>query len=79
MTYYVYAIKSLLKNYIYVWLTKNLERRFNQHNSGQNKTTKPYTPYKIIYEEKYITRNEARIKEKYFKSWCGKEFLKWIK
>ena len=38
----VYALKSLNRNYIYVGMTSNLERRFHQHQSGQNKTTKPY-------------------------------------
>ena len=71
----VYALKSLNRNYIYVGMTSDLERRFHQHQSGQNKTTKPYLPFKIIYQETFTTRVEARSKEKYFKSGIGKEFL----
>ena len=77
--YYVYAISSLERNYIYVGLTDNLERRFFEHNNGKNKTTKPYLPFKIIYTEEFETRLEARQKEKYFKSGIGKEKLKIIK
>ncbi|HSI68873.1 MAG TPA: GIY-YIG nuclease family protein [Gillisia sp.] len=33
----VYAISSLSRNYIYVGLTDNLDRRLNQHNTGKNK------------------------------------------
>ncbi|HPC34315.1 MAG TPA: GIY-YIG nuclease family protein [Candidatus Absconditabacterales bacterium] len=76
MHYTVYAIKSKGRNYIYVGLTNNLERRFNEHNLGKEKTTRPYSPFKLIYSEKFKTRIEARIKEKYLKSGCGKEFLK---
>ncbi len=74
--YKVYAIKSLVRNYIYVGLTSNLERRLNQHNSGYSKTTKPYIPFKLIYEELCENRIEARKREKYLKSGIGKEFLK---
>jgi putative endonuclease len=35
--YYVYAISSLERNYIYVGLTNNIERRFSEHNSGKIK------------------------------------------
>ena len=76
--YFVYAIKSLVRNYIYVGLTNNLERRISDHNRGGNKTTKPYLPFVMIYSEKFETRSEARIKEKYLKSGIGKEFLKRI-
>jgi putative endonuclease len=72
----VYAIKSLIKNYIYVGLTNDIERRLNEHNSGNNKTTKPYLPFVLIYSEVVNTRIEARKREKYLKSGIGKEFLK---
>jgi len=74
--YYVYAIKSLNKKYIYVGLTDNVNRRFNQHNNGLERTTRSYRPFKLIHIEKFETRPGARQKEKYLKSGCGKEFLK---
>jgi putative endonuclease len=74
--YFVYAISSLERNYIYVGLTDNLERRFSEHNSGRNKTTKPYRPFKLLYFEECKTREEARKREIYYKSGSGKEKLK---
>jgi len=74
--FYTYAIKSIKKNYIYVGLTNNINRRIKEHQMGFNKTTKPYLPFKIILQEQYSTRTEARQREKYLKSGCGKEFLK---
>jgi len=47
--YLVYAIKSKTRNYIYVGLTNNIERRLKEHNEGFNKTTKPYRPFELIY------------------------------
>jgi putative endonuclease len=49
--YYVYAISSLERNYIYVGLTYNIERRLSEHNTGKNKTTKAYSPFVLIYFE----------------------------
>jgi len=77
--FYVYAIKSEIRNYIYVGLTNNLERRISEHNNGQNKSTKAYKPFVLIYSEKHLERKDARIKEKYFKSGIGKELLKGLK
>jgi len=74
--FFVYAIKSIDRDYIYVGLTGNLNRRFDQHQKGQNKTTAPYRPFTLIYQETFETRIEARAKEKYLKSGVGKEFLK---
>ncbi len=74
--YNVYAIKSLNKDYIYAGLTNNISRRLHQHNNGLERTTKFYKPFKLIYIEKFETRKEARNKEKYLKSGCGKEYLK---
>jgi len=77
--FYVYALKSLSRNYIYVGLTNDLERRFHQHQKGQNKTTKPYLPFILFFKEQFQTRDEARRREKYLKSGIGKEFLRTIK
>lgn len=57
-------------------MTDNILRRFNEHNSGYERTTKPYLPFNLIYFENCRNRSEARIREKYLKSGIGKEFLK---
>ena len=74
--FYVYVIKSLSRNYIYVGLTNNVQRRLKQHNNGENKTTKAYSPVELILSEEFQTRKEAREREKYFKSGVGKEHIK---
>lgn len=74
--YYVYALKSIRFNYIYVGIAVNIEKRVKQHNDGKEKTTRFYRPFKLIYTENHKTRIEARAREKYLKSGFGKEFLK---
>ena len=74
--YFVYAIKSMVKEYIYVGMTNDLTRRLNQHNSGWNRSTKPYIPLNLIYQEQCASRAVARTREKYWKSASGKRKLK---
>ncbi len=74
--YYVYALSSNQRPYIYVGMTNDLARRIAEHNNGFNKTTKPYAPFIIIYQEELPNRIQARVREKYLKSGVGKAFLK---
>lgn len=77
--YYVYAISSESRNYIYVGLTDNIERRFGEHNDGKNKTTRAYRPFILVFTEQCETRGVARKLEIYYKSGIGKEKLKKMK
>ena len=72
----VYAISSETRNYVYVGLTSNLEKRIEFHNNGYEQTTKPYRPFRLIFREEFPDRPSARIKEKYLKTATGKSFLK---
>ena len=76
MKYFVYVLSSKTKLYNYTGLTNNIQRRLAEHNSGYNRTTKPYRPFDIIHVEEYDNRLEARIREKYLKSGTGREWIK---
>ncbi|HCA81471.1 MAG TPA: hypothetical protein DEP53_17205, partial [Bacteroidetes bacterium] len=76
MGYFVYALRSLTHNYIYVGLTSDVSKRVAQHNEGRERTTRPYLPFELILIEGFETRAEARKREIFLKSGCGKEFLK---
>jgi putative endonuclease len=77
--FYVYAISSLSRNYIYVGKTSYLDYTIKRHNAKREKTTRPYAPFELIYSEKFETRMAARQKEKYLKSGIGKENLRQIR
>ena len=74
--FWVYAISSLNRNYIYVGLNSDLESRIARHNKGYEKTTKRYRPFVLLFSEQVNTRTDAREREKYWKSGIGKEKLK---
>jgi putative endonuclease len=74
--WYVYAIRSLVRSYIYVGLTSNIEDRVARHNGGRERTTRAYRPFELLWIEEFETRVDARKQEKYLKSGSGKEFLK---
>ena len=76
---WVYAISSLNFNYIYVGMSINVNERIERHNSGRERTTKHYAPFKLIYVEECENRIEAREREKYWKSGVGKEQLRGLR
>ncbi|MCU0417737.1 MAG: GIY-YIG nuclease family protein [Cytophagaceae bacterium] len=77
MTYFVYAISSVQKSYIYVGITREVEERIKRHNKGREKTTRPYAPFELIYLEECKDRLSARSREKYWKS--GRNWKRKIK
>ena len=46
--FFVYAISSINRNYIYVGLTSNFDERLKRHNGLREKTTKPYAPFQLF-------------------------------
>jgi putative endonuclease len=76
--YFVYVIKSLKYDWNYVGITNDIQRRIQQHNAGQNKSTKHYKPFKLIFSEEFPDRITARKREKYLKSAAGRRWMKSI-
>lgn len=60
--YIVYAIKSEVEGRIYIGFTGDLERRLVEHNAGKTKSTKVFIPWKCIFTEEVISREQARKK-----------------
>ena len=74
----VYVLYSINFDRTYTGMTKDLDRRIKEHNKGRNKSTKPYAPWKLVYQEVFDSRIEARKREKYLKSGNGREYLKTV-
>lgn len=68
MFYYVYILKSLKNDSLYIGYTSDLKKRLKKHNEGLNLATRPFTPYKLIYYEGFLNRIDAKNREIYFKS-----------
>jgi putative endonuclease len=74
--YYVYVLRNLLKNFIYIGYSEDLKQRIISHNKGENKSTKPYIPLELIHYEAYRNITDAKRREKYLKGNRGKITLK---
>lgn len=76
MFHYLYILQSLKDKNFYTGITSDLKRRLKQHNSGENISTKPRRPFKLIYYEAYLFKKDAEAREKYLKTSMGKRILK---
>lgn len=74
--FYVYFLRSLKNDDLYVGSTEDLENRLYLHNAGKVKSTKFYKPWKLLGYEKCETRSDAVRMEKFFKTGQQKELLK---
>lgn len=72
----VYILKSKKDGSFYVGMTSDLNKRLEYHNAGKVKSTKARAPWKIIHVEEFESRDEARKREKYFKSAAGRRYRK---
>lgn len=76
MFFYVYVLKSKLYDELYIGSTRNLVRRVKEHNLGLNQSTKSYKPWKLIYYEACLNRQDAKRREYYLKTNKGGRLLK---
>ena len=68
MSYYVYMLKSIEKKSVtYVGYTNNLSIRIRLHNSGKGAKFTRGRKWKLIYKEKFNTKNKAISREYYIK------------
>jgi len=65
--YYVYILKSKKDNKLYIGYTKDLRKRFFEHNKGKVESTKNRIPFSLIYYEAYKNGEDATDREKSFK------------
>ncbi|OGH17533.1 MAG: excinuclease ABC subunit C [Candidatus Levybacteria bacterium RIFCSPHIGHO2_12_FULL_37_12] len=74
--YYVYILKSLKDNSLYIGYTTDLKKRILEHNNGLSKSTKLKRPYKLIFYEAFLNRIDAKHREVYLKSGWGFKSIK---
>ena len=74
--YYVYVLLSLKNGKLYKGLTEDLRRRIVEHNSGQEKSTKTGSPWRLVYYEAFTNKTDARREELFLKSGKGRRRLK---
>jgi putative endonuclease len=60
----------------YTGYTKNLKLRFEQHENGLVSSTKNRRPSRLVYYEAFLNQDDATQREKYFKTYKGRMFIK---
>ena len=65
--YYLYVLKSIGKDWHYIGVTSDIEKRVAEHNSGKVRSTKPHRPLRLVYHETFSNNKEARKKESFLK------------
>ena len=66
--YIVYILVSQnKKDKFYIGWTNNLNRRLHEHNIGKTYTTQWHQPYRIVYYEAYLDKQDALERERKLK------------
>jgi len=73
---YVYILQSKKTKHWYTGCTNDLRKRFKEHNENLVFSTKGRGPFKLIYYEACLNKDDAFAREKYLKSGMGKRYLK---
>ena len=73
--WYVYLLQNKQGRW-YIGSTNNIQKRILSHNTGKNQATTHWIPWKLIYCEISVNRDDARAREKYLKSGMGRKYLK---
>jgi len=74
--WYTYILQSNKDKRWYTGCATDLRKRFKEHNDGLAPSTKGRGPFKLIYYEACINKDDAFAREKYLKSGMGKRYLK---
>ena len=74
--FFVYVLRSQKDRKFYIGLSNAVERRYLQHQSGMNASTYRRRPFTLIYYEAFVCKQDAKRRERYFKTSKGKTTLK---
>jgi putative endonuclease len=74
--FYVYVLRSLKDDQLYVGYTSDLKNRISEHNSGKVFSTRSRRPFELVYYEASRNEQDALKREKYLKTTYGKRYIK---
>ena len=72
----VYVLQSERDLLLYHGFTTNIEKRLLNHNKGGTISTSKRRPLRLVYCEFFLSKKDAKRREKYFKTTTGKRMLK---
>jgi putative endonuclease len=74
--YYVYVLRSVRDGNFYTGYTDDLKSRFERHTKGRVHSTKDRGPLELVYYEACLDKRDATHRERYLKTYLGKQFLR---
>lgn len=57
--HFVYVLKSMQNGSLYFGCTSDLKGRVEMHNKEESHYTKKYVPWKLLYYEAYVSKDDA--------------------
>ncbi|RKE02533.1 GIY-YIG nuclease family protein [Marinifilum flexuosum] len=73
--YCVYILQSQMDQSYYIGYTSNIENRLTYHNQGRSRYTRKKIPWLLMYSEKYNSKRDALIREKFLKKQKSRVFI----
>jgi len=73
--FHVYVLRSEKPGRRYVGSCKDLFKRLRRHNAGVVSATRNGIPWILVHSETFLTRSEAIMRERYFKTGRGRDEL----
>jgi putative endonuclease len=70
----LYVLYSDKFERFYIGISDDIASRLRRHNLGKVKSTKSFLPWRVIYTEVFINKQEVRKREKYLKSAAGRKW-----
>ena len=74
--HYVYVLRFVSDDGLSIGYSASLRKRFQQHAQGDSFATSYRGPWKLIYYEANLERDDALWRQCYLKSGGGRRFLK---
>lgn len=76
--YYVYILFSKKTKKLYKGYTVDLKKRLIEHNRKQVKSTMSGVPWKLLYYECFVSKEDARKEELFLKTGKGRDRVKYL-
>ncbi len=76
MVYYLYILRSQIKETYYYGSSENPDRRLSYHNAEGKGYTQRYRPWNIVYTHPFDTKQQAQKAERIVKNWKSKKMIR---
>jgi len=73
--FYTYVLQSKKDKKLYYGYTADLTQRFEAHTNGHVEATRDRRPLKLIYYEACCSKADALKRERYLKTFHGRNFI----